>query len=174
MEPETEYRFFEWRADADTRTLEGVAIRYGDVADLGAFKERFEPGAFGPDVGRGDTVLNIMHDRRQPLARSGGGGLVLTDSNAALTVRAVLPSTRAADDALELVKVGVLRGFSLEFRPTQIRVEGGVRIVTRALLGIGGVALVDKPAFPASLVRIAQRMTQESRPTSPAPWWLMS
>ena len=81
------------------RTLSGTAIRYGDVARLPWGQERFEPGAFD-DVAGADVILNVAHDRGRPIARTGGGGLVLADSADALTIRADLPATREADDAL--------------------------------------------------------------------------
>ena len=71
------------------------------------------------------------------LARSGGGGLVLTDSATALEVRAELPETRESSDTLALVEAGVLRGLSLEFQPLAERMEGGVRVLVRARLGRG-------------------------------------
>ena len=45
------------------------------------FREEFQAGAFG-SVSALDVILNRQHDRRMPLARTGGGGLVLTDSTA--------------------------------------------------------------------------------------------
>lgn len=147
MDNGTERRTVELRADPEGRRLSGVAVRYGDVAP--GFEERFEPGAFG-DVDRADVVLNVQHDRGRPLARTGGGGLSLEDAGDALRMAATLPVTREADDTLALVRAGVLRGLSVEFRPLQERSEGGVRIVERAALS--GLAVVDRPAYPASTV----------------------
>ena len=156
---ETERRFFELRADPDKRIIEGTAMRYGSIADLGAFRERFEPGAFG-DVSAADVILNRQHERNNPLARTGGGGLELTDG-AALQVRAVLPETRAADDVLALVRAKVLRGLSVEFRAVSERFEAGIRIISRAALRAIGV--VDQPAYGDSLVAVAARMAGEQR-----------
>ena len=66
-------------------------------------EEMFEPSPFGDIAGR-DFVLNVMHNRERMLARTGGGGLVITDSAEALVVVAELPRTREADDALEMVR----------------------------------------------------------------------
>ena len=146
---EMEYRFCEIRADLEARRLEGRAMRYGDVADLGAFRERFEAGAFG-DLGTADVVLNRQHQRAEPLARTGGGGLVLLDTNLELRIEATLPETRAADDVLALVRNNVLRGLSIEFKALRERFENGVRIVSRARLGAIGV--VDSGAYPDAAV----------------------
>lgn len=136
------------------RTLEGVAIRYGDVAPMPWGTERFEPGAFG-DVAGADVLLNIQHDRGRPLARTGGGGLVLADSPDALTIRADLPATRESDDALALVRAGVLRGLSVEFRAVAERFEADVRVIERAALA--AVAVVDSGAYPGSTVEARAR-----------------
>lgn len=150
-----ERRYCELRvADASGREITGTAVRYGDVARLPWGRERVQPGAFGEGVARADVLLNLQHDRGQPLARTGGGGLTLTDSPEALTVRASLPATRLGDDTLALVRGNVLRGLSVEMRVTGERPEGGVRVVERAkLVGIG---IVDRPAFPASEIEARQ------------------
>ena len=53
--------------------LSGVAIRYGDRAEIapGLF-ERFEARAFGPDVAKSTVVVNRQHERAAPLGRAGG------------------------------------------------------------------------------------------------------
>ena len=162
---ETEFRFCELRADPDKRELSGRAIVYGDTANLGAFRERFAPGAFG-DVANTDAILNRQHRRDVPLARTAGGGLELRDGPEALEIRATLPETREADDTLALVRSKVLRGLSIEFKALQERMESGVRVVTRAILK--GVAVVDTGAYPLSVVaaRHAQNVKRERRG-----WW---
>ena len=144
----TEYRFCEVRREG--RILSGQGIVYGDVARVGARAERFLPGALGADVGGLDVLLNVQHIRSKMLARTGGGGLTLTDTATALEVRAELPETRESSDALELVEAKILRGFSLEFVALQERMEGPTRVIVSARLA--GLALVDRPAYPASKV----------------------
>lgn len=144
-----EFRFYELRAEPDSRQLSGVAVHYGDVAQLPWGKERIESGAFGSI---GDILLNRQHDRSKPLART-GAGLTLTDGSDALRMTAVLPPTRDADDVLQLVRSGVMRGLSTEFIAQDETFEGSLRIIHRAKLV--GLAVVDQGAYPASLV--AQR-----------------
>ena len=157
-----ETRYAEFRAEADGRRLLGTLVRYGDVAKLpGGLTERFMPGAFG-DVATLDVILNGHHERSRPLARTGGAGLVLEDSADALTMTATLPATRDADDTLELVRTGVLRGLSVEFRATSEHMEAGpVRVIERARLGAVGV--VDKPAYPESSVEARARRKGKAR-----------
>ena len=152
-------RFFELRYEGD-RKLSGTLMRYGDVAKLPwGEKERFEPGVFG-EVGGLDVILNVMHDRGSPIARTKGGGLELRDSVADLRMEAVLPETRAADDALALVGSKILRGFSVEFLPENYRIEqndksGDTIIHEKATLR--GAGLVDRPAYEKSTVNARQK-----------------
>ena len=141
-----ERRFTELRAEG--RRLSGV-MPYGDVARLPWGSERFEAGAFGA-VGALDVILNVHHERARPIARTGGSGLVLVDGSRALEIRAELPRTRDADDALELVRVGVLRGLSIEFSATRERQEGRLRVVEGA--DLAGLGVVDRPAYTGATV----------------------
>ena len=73
------------------RSSTGVAMPYGTVARImGAFDESVEPGAFG-DVAGLDVILNRMHLRSEPIARTGKGGLTLTDSSTELRLKAEIP-----------------------------------------------------------------------------------
>ena len=151
-----EYRFSTMDASAGGRNIAGTAIRYGDRASIdGKFVEEFKPGAFNPI---GDVVLNWMHDRAKPLARTGEhGGLQLADSATELRVAATLPETTLADDAVELIRRGVFRGLSIEFRSIRESTVGGVRVIEKALLS--GIGIVDRPAY--SNAEVQARMAME-------------
>lgn len=139
------------------RVIQGVAMRYGDVADInGAFSETVASGAFAPI---GDVILTVQHERDRPLARTEGGGLELIDTPKALTVRASLPETRDADDALELLSKGILRGFSVAMIVDRETFSGNLRRVHRAQLS--RIGLVDRPAYGDATARVAQRMEAE-------------
>ena len=145
------------------RTLRGRAIRYGDEARIVTAtgrqaRERFAPGAFG-DVAKLDTTLDLQHDRRRLLARV-GAGLTLYDDGKELRLEAVLPETRDADDALTLVRSGLLRGYSVEFDAGADEWLGDLRTVTAAALPSIGV--VDKPAYlSAEGIEIRRALTRQ-------------
>lgn len=166
MKHETERRYSEGLT-LDKRTLSGLAMPYGQVGKPGGGKprERFAPGAFGEP---GDVMLNVMHRRDRPLARTGDGGLELADDGKALAVRATLPKTRDADDTLALVKSGVLRGLSVEFRATKEHREAGIRVIDKA--DLLAIAVVDKPAYEGATVDARQADTEQPAPLA---WWLL-
>ena len=148
---EPERRFAEIRLEPDSRRLVGTAIKYGDTSP--GHRERFEAGAFG-DVQALDLVLNYQHDRGRPLSRS-GAGLELADGEDALEVSATIVETDEGNNALSLVRAGIVRGFSIEFFARQAVVEKGIRIIRRAELA--GLSLVDKPSYPGSMVSAREK-----------------
>ena len=146
------------------RVLSGTLITYGELAPrpFGG-QERIEPGAFG-DLAEADVVLNVQHEGGRPIARTQGGGLELHDSVDALRLRATLPATREADDALVNVKSGILRGLSVEFYPRASRQESDIEFVTEAKLV--GAGLVTAPAYASSKVE-ARRAEGPKHPPPP-------
>ena len=129
--------------------LSGRVIRYGDLARLPFGSEIIDSGAFG-DLSNADLILNRQHDRGKPLARTGGGGLQVIDSQTELRLQADLPDTPTARESMSLVRSGVLRGFSVEFRAKNEYIRDNVLHIAKAeLVAIG---LVDKPAHPESQV----------------------
>lgn len=152
-----EHRFFELRFDGD-RTVAGTAMRYGDVAVFPwGDEEEFARGAFG-DLRNADVIMDVMHDRLAPVARTGGGGLDLRDSGSMLEVTAALPQTTAANDALTLVRSKVLRGLSVGFKPISVRRQGKRNIIERAELK--RVAIVDDPAYSDSKLNRSKSMDE--------------
>ncbi len=139
----TERRFYEFRAEGDT--LSGPLMVYGDEARFGDWRERFEPGSLRFD----DVICNLQHDRTRPVVRS-GAGLALQDEPSALRATIRLPNTSYAREARELVDAKILRGFSVEFRARNETWEGKTRIIREA--DLLGFALVDRPAYPASVI----------------------
>ena len=159
----TERRFSELRAgEGDIPEISGTVVRFGDVATMPGFRERFMPGAFGTIEG---AVLNFGHVRANALARYPGGGLELRVSAESIEAVAHLPNTTMARDVVTLMRAGVIRGFSLEFKvpPGGDRfVDGDLREISRAQFR--GLALVDDPAYGDSLAEVAARAAQIDTP----------
>ena len=148
-------RYVELRADGE-RTINGTLMRYGDVAEFfWGDREKFEPGCFG-DVRKVDFILDKQHERGRPLARSGGGGVVLTDSLSTLELRADLPDTTDANDTLALVHGKVLRGLSVSFLPIDYRTEynqDGSQTIIHIRSELRGGGVVDRPQYKQSTLR---------------------
>ena len=141
----TEVRFSELRAEG--RRLSGVAMPYNTISP--GHRELFRPGAFAGRLA--DVALDMQHDRRRIVARTGGGGLELRDSPEALRMVATLPETREANDTLTLVRQQVLRELSVEFVSLQESREGGVRVIEQAALP--RLSVVDSGSYPGTDVQ---------------------
>ena len=156
-------RYVELRYEGD-RTVSGTLLRYGDIAKLPWNEnEKFERGAFG-DLSGVDILLNLQHDRARPLVRTGGAGLELIDSAGALELRATMPNTTNGNDALELVRTGVLKGLSVEFMPVRSRLEGSSDsgyTTVHVESTLRGAGLVDNPAYPGSTLREQQERYEQ-------------
>lgn len=158
---ELERRFVEVRTDG--RTVSGVAVPYGEVTTLPGFRERFAAGAFGADVAGGDVRLDLQHRRERLLART-GAGLTLTDGAAQLRFSALLPAIRDADDALTMLRAGLLRGASVEFRAITDEWADDLRTIVRArLVAIG---LVDSPQYAGAVAEARAKLADHSPATS--------
>ena len=153
---DTRYAPLEYRSAPDgPGRLDGVLLRYGDVAKFGLTHERVMPGAFG-NVAELDVIANVLHDHDRPLARSGpGGNLTLADSATELRATIVLPDTRDGTEVAELARYGVLRGYSVEMRVDEEDQQGVMRTIRAARLD--GLGVVDLPAYRQSEVDYAIR-----------------
>ena len=146
---------------AEGRRLIGPAIRYGDVSS--SHRERFEAGAFTLDGSC--RWLNYRHEPDRVLCFTGGGGLQLRDSPEQLLVTAELPSIPLADHALAEVRNKKLKGFSVEFRAVDEKMENGLRVIKRAELA--GVGLVADPSYSSSQAELRARSGRTLRATIP-------
>ena len=150
MKIERRYSGLEFRAEG--RKLIGSALVYGDFSP--SHKERFEAGAF--DLSADETRwLDIEHDMSRVVAHTENGGLELRDTKDALEIEANLPRIPLADVALESVRAGKLKGFSIEFKAIEERMESGLRVISKAILS--GIGLVGAPSYTQSTVEARRR-----------------
>ena len=152
-----EYRFAALEFRDSGAVISGIAMPYGATTRIaGMFSESVEPGAFKID----DVILNRMHRRDDPIARTGGGGLELTDSTESLSLRAEIPSYR--EDVRDMVARKILRGFSVEMSVTAEDWPNPDRRIIRAAT-LHGIGLVDRPAYGEATAAIAKRMQDRCR-----------
>ena len=143
----TLFRFaqgLELRAEGDRQYIDGWLVRYGDTYRTKRFSESILPGAFR----FGDRVeVNIQHDRSK-LIGAYPDTVELADRDAGVAVSVRLPRTRDGEDAVELLREGIIQGFSSEFIPTRLkRTRNHVDVIRADLRGIG---LVGSPAYKRS------------------------
>lgn len=134
---EMETREFEVRADLEERTITGIAVPYGQDANIGgAYMERFVPGAISDVV---DVKLFYGHE--EPI------GKVLTgrDTDEGYEVTARVSDTPRGNEVLTLMRDGVLNKFSVGFVPLESERDGST--VTRTKVSLKEISVVPFPAF---------------------------
>ena len=135
--PEMETREFEVRADIEERTITGLAVPYGQDANIGgAYMERFVPGAIS-DV----TDVKLFYGHEEPI------GKVLTgrDTEAGYEITAKVSDTARGNEVMTLMRDGVLNKFSVGFVPLESERDG--QTVTRTKVSLKEVSVVPFPAF---------------------------
>ena len=98
--------------------------------------------------------MNEQHNRAAPIMRAVPevrGGEVVID--------APIPDTQRGRAAATMIRSGVFRGLSVEFKSTDEGWPGGVREIRRARLLAAG--LVDKPSYPDAGVEVRQESPPE-------------
>jgi HK97 family phage prohead protease/HK97 family phage major capsid protein len=134
---EMETREFEVRADIEERTITGIAVPYGQDANIGgAYMERFVPGAIS-DV----TDVKLFYGHEEPI------GKVLTgrDTEEGYEITAKVSDTARGNEVMTLMRDGVLNKFSVGFVPLESEREGST--VTRTKVSLKEVSVVPFPAF---------------------------
>ncbi|MCX4577946.1 HK97 family phage prohead protease [Streptomyces sp. NBC_01571] len=143
-----ETRNFDVRSvDTETRTVEGIAVPYGETIDLGGVYERFERGAFGDPTG-----VKLFYDHKEPI------GIVekTEDTEGGFVIKARISKTPRGDEVYTLLRDGVLNKFSVGFVPVNDRMEDDVIVRTKA--DLKEVSVVAFPAYTnadVALVRSA-------------------
>lgn len=131
----------------DGRRISGLALPWGVPASDRPIQ--FAPQSLTWEPG--GPVLRLMHDgaAEQPLARD-GGTMTITDSPEGLVMSAELPATTRADDALELIRTGIITSLSAEVAITARSSTTSPPTVTAAVLV--ALALVPTGSFDDALL----------------------
>ena len=115
----------------------------------GSYKVECAPGAFARSIEqRGSKVkLFTQHEtRRFPIGRA----VHLEERPDGLHAAFYVSDTRDGNEALELIRDGVVDAFSIGFAPVRERRRGDVTVRTEAALR--EVSLVHTPAYEGALV----------------------
>jgi HK97 family phage prohead protease/HK97 family phage major capsid protein len=147
---ELETRSFEVRLEADTREVVGLAVPYGQTADIaGVYREQFVPGAI-----RSVEDVKLFWQHSEPIGKILSG----RDTAEGFEIRASISATPRGEEAYVLLKDGVINKFSVGFAPVEQTRDGD--LVTRTLVDLKEVSLVSFPAFAgASVSEVRQEET---------------
>lgn len=150
-------RFFEQRFEHSNRRVSGYAVVFYDGTPKTEYQlgpnlfERIAPNAFELE----DVTLRLMHERKQPLART-PKTLQLRQDSKGIYFDGEILNTRIGEDAIEMVKNDIIRGSSAGFYPTQQKFtrEAGKDICTITKGRLEEISLVDRGAYEACTVQL--------------------
>ena len=165
-----ETREFEVRADIAERTITGLAVPYGEGANIGgAYIERFAPGAIDSVA---DVKLFYGHEHDNlPIGKIIAG----RETEAGFEITAKLTEgVQRADETLALMRDGVLNKFSVGFIPLEEERDG--QTITRTKVSLREVSVVAWPAYSGATINEVReeqetvseepQIEQESEPMS--------
>jgi HK97 family phage prohead protease/HK97 family phage major capsid protein len=161
---EIETREFEARADIEARTITGLAVPYGQDANIGGgISERFVPGAID-DVSDVKIYYGHEHDNL-PIGRVISG----RETEAGYEITAKLTEgVQRADETLALMRDGVLNKFSVGFVPLESERDG--QTITRTKVSLKEVSVVAWPAFAgANITEVREDGGTPTDPQEPNP-----
>jgi len=147
---EIETRAFEARADLEERTIVGLAVPYGQTADIGGmYQERFAPGA----IASVDDV-KLFYGHEEPIGKVVEG----RDTEAGFEIIAKVSDTARGNEVLTLMRDGVLNKFSVGFIPEESQKDGST--ITRTKVSLKEVSVVPFPAFAgANITEVREEQT---------------
>lgn len=135
---------------ADGRTITGLAVPYGEWTDIvdveGAYREQFAPGTFERSIReRGDKIkLLALHDGRSfPI----GKAISLREDPEGLYAEFRLAETERGEEALSLVRDGIVDGLSVGFSPLRSDWSADRSEVIRREARLNEISLVGQPAY---------------------------
>ena len=139
---ELETRSFEVRLEAETREVVGLAVPYGQTADIGGvYREAFAPGAI-----RSVEDVKLFWQHSEPIGKILSG----RDTAEGFEIRARISDTPRGQEAYTLLKDNVINKFSVGFVPVEQTRDGD--LVTRTLVDLKEVSLVSFPAFQGASI----------------------
>lgn len=147
---EIETRSFEARADLEERTIVGLAVPYGQSADIGGmYQERFAPGAIASV-----EDVKLFYGHEEPIGKVVEG----RDTEAGFEIVAKVSDTVRGNEVLTLMRDGVLNKFSVGFIPEESQKDGST--ITRTKVSLKEVSVVPFPAFTgANITEVREEQT---------------
>ncbi|WP_179273256.1 MULTISPECIES: HK97 family phage prohead protease [unclassified Rhodococcus (in: high G+C Gram-positive bacteria)] len=150
--------------DEQTRIISGIAVPYGQATEIrtknGSYLESFALGVFEDDA-PASVHANHSYKTRGDLPI----GTVISGKNRpnGYYVECRIANTVRGDEVLELARDGVLKYFSVGFRPGTQETRDGVLVRTKAALA--EVSITEIPAYKGAVIESVRNADteQESR-----------
>jgi len=145
-----EVREFEVRETATaTREFEGIAVPFGQVANVGGYKESFARGSVDAE----GAILYWRHE--EPI------GVITSGENMedGFHIKARISETSLGNDAYTLLRDGVVNKLSVGFEPIEHREEKGVTVRTK--VRVREVSLVPFPAYAGAEIQEVRSEPEE-------------
>jgi HK97 family phage prohead protease len=153
----------EVRADGDGRTIVGIAVPYDREQRINAgLVEVFRKGVFR-DVTRAANRVKLLYQHKAdaPIGRA----TMLEERDGGLYGEFRISKTEAGDEALELIRDGVLSNLSVGFQPLKDEKREG--IVNRLKAHLAEVSLVTFGAYgdAAAITAVRQEIEKPNLET---------
>lgn len=155
----------EIRSGGDGRTIVGLAAPFDQPAQIqdfqGRYTESIQRGAFARTIAeRGAKVkLLVQHDaQRLPIGRATS----LREDTAGLVAELRVSNTAAGNDALELVRDGILDGLSIGFRAVRDTWSPDRSRRTLQEIRLDEISIVGEAAYDAAKVLAVRSGTHPS------------
>ena len=159
----------EFRASENNdRQVEGYAVVFNDVTDLGWFTEEIDPHAFD-NADMSTVYLLGNHDENLVLAGTPNRTLEWDIDNRGVFQRSTIIDTSTGEDWLKLVKNGLINKQSFAFTIARdgeewTELNGKEHRIIRAIDHVYDFSLVTYPAYASTSVRsITDELAEEHR-----------
>ena len=148
-----ETRDIELRFNEEDRTVSGIAVPYGQDANIGGvYTERFERGSISEDI----TDVKLFYGHEEPIGKLIEG----RDSEEGFEIIAKISDTARGNEVRTLLKDGVLNKFSVGFVPVDSERDGST--VIRKAVSLREVSVVPFPAYAGATI---QEVREDETPT---------
>jgi HK97 family phage prohead protease len=137
----------------DGRTIFGIVAPYGEYAEVHdhmgpsrPYQERIERGAFARTIVERGRKINLIYDHTHDTTMPIGRASHLEEQPGGLFAEFHVAQTPRGEEALQLVKEGVISGFSIRARVVRSRNDSRNH-VTRQEMQLRDVSLTSSPVY---------------------------
>ncbi|NQW90277.1 HK97 family phage prohead protease [Curtobacterium sp. VKM Ac-2861] len=145
--------------DQEARTVSGIAVPWDQPVTIrdwaGEYTEQFARGSVRDSD---DALLYWRHD--EPIGRL----TAARDTDAGWEITASISSTPRGEEAYTLLRDGVIRSFSVGFRPVRSSVDEETGAVTREEVEVREVSVVPMPAYDGAAVTDVRHQSTTTNP----------